>query len=226
MSALGTRVSSLYDSRFLRSYARGKIAGDPAYAAVLENLRGRERPLLDLGCGAGVLEFFLREAGFTAPIVGIDHDAKKIAAAQEIATRYDGLTFRRGDARDALDFRGDVVIIDLLHYFDGADQRRIVENAAAAADGGGMAIVRDAVRDGSWRYRMTYAQESFARAIGWLKAERLSFPERETIAGPFRDRGFEVQSLPMWGRTPFNNYLFVFRSAPHRSDASAGITNR
>jgi SAM-dependent methyltransferase len=213
VSALGTRVAALYDSRFLRTYARGKIAGDPAYAAVLDNLRGRDRPLLDIGCGAGLLEFFLREAGFDAPIVGIDHDAKKIAAAQEIASRYDGLTFRRADARDPFDFDGDVAIIDLLHYFSERDQRRIVENAARAAAGGGIAVIRDAVRDGSWRYRMTYAQESFSRAIGWLKAERLSFPARETIVAPFRDRGFAVQSLPMWGRTPFNNYLFVFRSA-------------
>jgi SAM-dependent methyltransferase len=212
VSAIGPRVASLYDSRFMRTYARSKIAGDPAYAAVLENVRGRGRPLLDLGCGAGVLEFFLREAGFDAPIVGIDHDEKKIAAAQEIATRYDGLTFRGGDARQSLDFRGDVVLLDLLHYFNESDQRRIVENAACAAAGGGIAVVRDAVRDGSWRYRLTYAQESFSRAIGWLKAERLSFPDRETIIGPFRERGFEVECFPLWGRTPFNNYLFVFRS--------------
>jgi len=212
VSAIGLRVAALYDSRFLRTYARSKIAGDPAYAAVLENVRSRRRPLLDLGCGAGVLEFFLREAGFDAPIVGIDHDGKKIAAAQEIAARYDGLTFRHGDARESLDFRGDVVLLDLLHYFEEGDQRRIVENAARAAAGGGIAVVREAVRDGSWRYRLTYAQESFSRAIGWLKAERLSFPERETIVAPFRERGFDVETVPLWGRTPFNNYLFVFRS--------------
>jgi SAM-dependent methyltransferase len=212
VSAIGHRVAALYDSRFLRTYARGKIAGDPAYAAVLDVLRGRQRPLLDLGCGVGMLAFFLREAGFDAPIVGIDHDAKKIAAAQEIAARYGGLTLHRADARDALDFRGDIVILDLLHYFQERDQRRIVESAARAAEDGGIVIVRDAVRDGSWRYRLTYAQESFSRAIGWLKAERLSFPERETIVGPFRERGFDVECLPLWGRTPFNNYLFVFRS--------------
>ena len=220
MNAIGTRVAALYDSAFLRTYARGKIAGDPVYAAVLDALRGRGRPLLDLGCGAGLLEFVLREAGFDAPIVGIDHDAKKIAAAQEIATRYDGLTFRNADAREPFDFHGDVVILDLLHYFDEQDQRRIVENAAQAADGGGIAVIRDAVRDGSLRYRLTYAQETFSRAIGWLKAERLSFPLRETIVAPFRDRGFTVDSVPLWGRTPFNNYLFVFRSA------SSGATQR
>ncbi|HEV7921222.1 MAG TPA: class I SAM-dependent methyltransferase [Thermoanaerobaculia bacterium] len=203
---VGPRVASLYRSRFLQGYARGKIAGDPAYAAAFRALP--DAPLLDLGCGAGVLSFYLRERGFRAPILGIDHDAKKIAAAQLAAARYHGLEFRAGDARAPLDFRGSTVMLDLLHYFTQPEQLAILRAAAARTPPGGVVVIRDALRDGSWRYRATYAQESFSRLIGWLRAERLHFPTRALIESAFQ--GFDGEVAPLWGRTPFNNYLFVF----------------
>ena len=46
---------------------------------------------------------------------------------------------------------------------------------------------------------------------GWLRVPRLNFPSVEQIVAPFHARGFEVSVAPMWGRTPLNNYLFVFR---------------
>ena len=99
----------------------------------------------------------------------------------------------------------------MLHYFTEAEQDAIVESIAAAIPPGGIALIRDAVRDESMRYRLTAAQEAFSRAVRWLKAERLNFPTADQIAAPFRRRGFVEEVLPMWGRTPFNNYLFVFR---------------
>jgi SAM-dependent methyltransferase len=107
-------------------------------------------------------------------------------------------------------------MLDLLHYFDDATQSRILSNAAACVAPGGVLIVRDAIRDGSWRYRVTYAQEMLARSVRWLKAERLNFPAWPTLAAL---QGFEEEIVPMWGRTPFNNYLFVFRRV------SSGMTN-
>lgn len=209
------RIASHFDSRFLRGYARGKIGSDPAYAAVFDRLP--DAPLLDVGCGIGLLSFYLRERGFRAPIAGVDHDAKKVAAASAIAARYDGLVFRTGDAREPLAFRGSVILLDLLHYFDDATQERILRNAAACVPPGGAVIVRDALRDGSWRYRVTYAQEAFSRVIRWLKAERLNFPARATLVEAFE--GFTIEETPLWGATPFNNYLFVFRRP------SSGMTN-
>jgi SAM-dependent methyltransferase len=213
--SLAGRIASHFDSRFLRGYARGKIAGDPAYAAVFD--RVPDMPLLDVGCGIGLLSFYLRERGFRGTIDGVDHDAKKIAAANAVAARYEGLTFRAGDAREPFAFRGSVVLLDLLHYFDDDAQARILRNAAACVPPGGAVLVRDALRDDSWRYRLTYAQESFSRAIRWLQAERLHFPTRAALLSAFD--GFTVEETPLWGRTPFNNYLFVFR----RPDS--GITN-
>lgn len=209
---VAARVAARYPTRFLRHYARGKISGDPLYDAVFTRLRGRDDPILDLGCGAGFLALYLRERGVTSSIRGIDHDAEKIAIARSVAG--DGMTFECGDVRGLDAWPGTVLMLDLLHYFDSATQGRLLAQAAAHAT---TVILRDAIRDGSWRYRLTYAQESFSRGIGWLKAERLHFATRETIVDAFA--GFRAEVVPMFGRTPFNNYLFVFRRE------SPGTTN-
>src|SRR5437588_12248379 len=135
-------------------YVRAKLATDPVYEAVFEHLRGSDLPVIDVGCGVGILALYLRERGFTAPIMGIDHDARKIAIAQRVAA-MDGISFSVRDARMPIGLRGNVVLLDVLHYFTSDDQSAILRNAATA---GGMILIRDAIRDGSLRYRLTYAQ--------------------------------------------------------------------
>jgi 2-polyprenyl-3-methyl-5-hydroxy-6-metoxy-1,4-benzoquinol methylase len=206
-------IALRYPRGFLRSYVRAKVATDPVYAAVFEQLRGTSEPVIDVGCGVGILALYLRERGFTAPIAGVDHDAKKIEIAKRVAAS-DGVTFRVSDARAPLASRGNVVLLDVLHYFTSEDQALILGNAARA---GGMIVIRDGIRDGSLRYRLTYVQEALSRMGGWLKAERLNFPTRETLSGSLNGE-FTVDERPMFGRSPFNNYLFVFKRA------SSGIT--
>jgi SAM-dependent methyltransferase len=199
-------IAARYDTLFLRWYARSKLATDPLYDAVAKRLRAHPYPVVDIGCGIGLMAFHLREHGFAQPITGIDHDAMKIAAASR--TAYDGMRFTTGDARDAIPAGSSVLLLDVLHYFDAVEQSRILENVARAVPPGGVAIIRDAVRDGSWRYRATYAVELFARAIHWIRAERLHFPMHDRIVSAFD--GFDIEVTPLWGSTPFNNYLFVF----------------
>ena len=218
MTEAARRVAASFGSRFLRSYVRGKLRSDPVYDAVLARVRDTTGVLVDVGCGVGLLELYLRENGVGNEITGIDHDERKVATAQAVAARYRDLHFRRGDAREAIPAGSNVLLVDVLHYFSHDDQRRILDNAAAAVPAGGFVIVRDAIRDGSLRYRLTAAQEMFSRAIRWLRAERLNCPSRDDIVAPFA--GFDQEIVPMFGRTPFNNYLFVFRRP------ASGITNR
>jgi SAM-dependent methyltransferase len=207
-SDLANRVAALYDRRILRSYARWKIRTDPVYPAVLERLRGLDAPLIDVGCGVGLLPFFLREHGYVAPILGFDFDDRKIEAARRAAVRYRGIDFVNGDARNPLPQNHNVVILDVLQYCDSAAQQRILLNAREALPPGGVAILRQGVRDGSWRHRFSTAVDAAGRVMRWMKGERLSFPSRDEVMAPFE--GFTAEVRPLWGRTPFNNYLFVF----------------
>ena len=191
-------IAAKYPTRFLRSYVRSKLARDPLYEAVLEHVRESTEPILDVGCGVGVLEMFLRDRGVRVPMTGIDLDEQKLAVALP-------------------PFRGTVVILDLLHYLTSDEQQRALAQALDRTSG--LVIVRDAVRDGTLRYRATVVQETFARAVGWLRVPRLNFPTARQIVAPFHAAGFDVSVSPLWGKTPLNNYLFVFKRA------SCGITS-
>ncbi len=201
---LAGRIAARYPTRFLRIYVRSKIRVDPVYAAVFERIGEGSEPLLDIGCGIGILALYLRARGFRASIRGVDTDDRKVAIARSVMP--EATTFSIADARAAIDSAGTIVLLDLLHYFRGDEQARILASAARSAT---TVIIRDAIRDGSWRYRLTYLQETLARVIRWLRAERLHFPTRDEVMRPFD--GFDAEVAPLYGRTPFNNYLFVFR---------------
>ncbi len=205
------QIAARFESRFLRGYAKGKLGSDPVYPAALEHFRSVPGPILDLGCGMGLLGFYLRALGVETDVVGVDFDSRKIAAAAEAARGTRGLSFREGDARERTGFRGSVAMLDLLHYFSDDDQRTLLRNAADYARPGDVVVIRDCIRDGTWRYRLTWLEETFATSLGWLRGERLNFPTLDAIAAEFRARGFEEEIRPLWGGTPFNNYLLTFR---------------
>ncbi|HEU4886879.1 MAG TPA: methyltransferase domain-containing protein [Thermoanaerobaculia bacterium] len=213
---IAERLASLYDGRALQGYVRWKVRTDLAYSAVRDALRGRTAPLVDLGCGVGLLPLYLREHGHGAAMVGIDFDQRKIDVARKAAQHYDGIEFVAGDARAPLPHGHDVVLLDILHYFDSVSQQTILANVARAAGDDGMVVIRQGIRDGSWRHRLTAIVDGLARVFRWMKAERLNFPTRAEVEAPFA--GFEVEVRPLWGRMPYNSYLFVFRrrAAAHR----------
>jgi SAM-dependent methyltransferase len=205
---IASRLAALYERRSLREYVRWKVRTDPAYHAVLERILGTDEPLVDVGCGVGLLALYLREQGFAAPIIGVDFDERKIEVARLASRGYRDIAFHVGDARSPLPDGHSVVILDILQYFDAPSRRLLLENAARAVPPGGVVIVRQALRDRSWRYRLTGLVDGLARTFHWMKAEHLQFPTREEIAAPFE--GFASDVRPLWGNMPYNNYLLVF----------------
>lgn len=203
---IAERLALLYDGRALQGYVRWKVRTDLAYSAARDALRGRTNPLIDIGCGVGILPLYLREHGHTAPITGIDFDRRKIDAAQKASRSYRDITFVSGDARDPLPQGRDVVLLDILHYFDSESQQKILQNVVAAAD---VVVIRQGLRDGSWRYRLTAIVDALARVFRWMKAERLHYPTRAEIEAHFAD--FDADVHPLWGKMPYNSYLLVFR---------------
>lgn len=209
---LARRISARYQKIWHQKYAASKLSIDPVYRNTLAAFREVSGPILDIGCGLGLLPFYLREQGVSNEMIGIDIDERKIEEARRIAGSDRSFDFRVADARVPLEFRGSVAMIDVLHYFDSESQRSILRNAATYAARGGTIVIRECPRDGSWRYRVTYAEEWLATSLGWLRGERLNFPDRRLIEEEISEEHFESTITPLWGSTPFNNYLFVFRS--------------
>jgi 2-polyprenyl-3-methyl-5-hydroxy-6-metoxy-1,4-benzoquinol methylase len=211
MKAIFDRAAARYAGtpRFYH-YAKAKLPLDPAFAAIVELLRDSTLPLLDLGCGMGLLDVCLREAGYKGTITGVDVDEKKIAAAKR-ALGVDGGGFAVGDALNFSAHAGNVVMLDVLNYFTTEEQRRLLERVAASVAPGGLAIIRTAVDEPGWRFNATKVGEWIIRASGWIPTSGWNFPKKENVERPFLEKSFTEELKPLWGLTPFNGYLFVFR---------------
>lgn len=209
-------LASRFAHPWNRQYCYWKMRTDPLYPAVTEVLLREDDgtlPLLDIGCGMGLFAAYLREAGFRGSINGIDYDARKIRAAKERLTSDDqeALQFFQGDVREALpDFRGHVTILDVLQYLDGSEQARLLETAVHSLAPGGRLIIRSGLAEPSWRFRLTRGADWFAHGCLWMKGRPVHYPDRRHLEGALTGAGLEGRFSPLWGRTPFNNYLGVF----------------
>lgn len=208
------RIAALCDRRWDYHYTRCKLRTDPVYAAVAAELAGSDLPVLDIGCGLGLLGQYLHAIGLRVPVTGFDYDARKIHAATAMAARagLGELQFRTGDARTGLPaFAGQVVILDILQFFQRDEQEALLAAAAARVAPGGRLVIRSGLRAPGWRYRVTVLADYFARATLWMKAAPVCYPDVDLFRRVLGAAGLEVTIRPLWGRTPFHNHFIVGR---------------
>ena len=201
-----------FGNRWNYFYSRTKLASDPLYPAVAEALRGSTAPLLDLGCGIGLLALALRHAGIELPYRGVDFDATKIAHARRAVGRA-GLVDVAFDvvdlAQDLPRHYGSVALLDVLQYLDAAAQARLLEGVIAMLAPGGRLVIRSGLDDGGARIRTTDAFDRFASRLGWMKTPPQRYPREAELRAAFERAGLRSTFRPLRGNTPFNNFLIV-----------------
>jgi 2-polyprenyl-3-methyl-5-hydroxy-6-metoxy-1,4-benzoquinol methylase len=207
------RVAAQFPQRWLRGYVGSKLRCDPIYPAAYELFRSSDEPILDIGCGLGLLAFYLRERGCRQPILGLDVDARKTGQGSRIAaSRYRDVDLRSQDVQESIPaFSGNIALFDVLHYLPLPEQTSLLSHLAQCVAPGGLLVIRDCPRDSRPRFWMTCVAEKCAQAISWNLNTSLHFPSRECIAGVFDENEFEREIRPLWGTLPFNNHLFIFR---------------
>lgn len=216
-----TRISARFAGRWQQGYVRGKLRHDPAFAAIsaLVGDAGVTLPVLDLGCGMGLLGQWLREHGHHGDYLGIDHDPRKVAAGRAAARGLQPpIEMRAGDLAALPPWRGHVVLLDVLHYLDRDAQVTLLAAAAGRLAGDGLLLIRGVLRDRSWRCRVTLAAEYLLAFAGWMRTPARHVPTRAELEAVLTDAGLGISARPLWGHTPFNSWLFVARRA---SPASA-----
>lgn len=215
------RIAQRFSSRPLRGYVAHKLRSDSVYPLAYDLLRASTRPILDVGCGVGLLELYLRERGLNQAITGVDIDLRKIerGVAAVAAAGHANVQLLHGDVmRSVPTTRGDVVLFDVLHYLPDGEQTDILIELARRVAPGGMLLLRDCTDDGSARFHATHVAERFAQAVAWNWRTPLHFPTFESISSVFDETEFTREIRTAWDRTPFNNRLFIFR---RRSSAAA-----
>ena len=205
------RIASLFSGRWNRNYVASKLRTDPVYEALAAQLKDSPFPLLDIGCGLGLLAFFLRTRGIEVPVLGIDYDEKKIADASLAASQF-GVThveFRHADVRLGLpNHLGNVSILDILQFFTADEQEILLTSACSRVLPGGRLIIRSGLRDSSARFTITVLGDLIAKATLWMKAAPTHYPTNKDLKRVLSPFG-ELTISPLWGKTPFNNHLIV-----------------
>ncbi len=216
-AAIG-RIARRFRGRWRQGYVRGKLRHDPGFDAIAMTLlaQGRARPLLDLGCGMGLLGHWLRARGWTGAYIGIDHDPRKLRAGRTAAQcLVPALTLRTGSLLalpHALgSFRGHVVLLDVLHYLTRDAQSALLRRCALCLEDGDVLLLRGVLRDGSWRYRVTRAEEWLLAGTGWMRSGPRHVPSAAELRGWLEALDLQVALRPLWGHTPFNSWLAVAR---------------
>lgn len=209
--AIARRIAGRFRRHAYRHYARNKVRFDPAYTAAAMLLAHSHTGLLDIGCGLGLLGFYLRERGFCGTYRGIDFDTHKIAAAQHAAGDGETLRFDGGDANALPPFCGHVALLDVLHYLDAPAQQALLREAASRIAPGGMLILRNVLRERCWRFNATVLEEYWLYATRWMPSPAVHYPTREEVLAPLQAAGLDIDVRPLWGNTPFNSFVIVAR---------------
>jgi SAM-dependent methyltransferase len=198
--------------RYHYYYVRGKLASDPLYPGAVAALRGCGAPLLDLGCGIGLLAHALRADGQAMRYAGVDFDAGKIIIANAAATRAGlaDVAFDTSDlVRERPSHRGSVALLDVLQYLPGEARERLFDDAIAMLVPGSRLVVRSGLHDANARSRTTRIVDRIANGVGWMRSAPLAYPTRDWFERKLADAGLAADFRPLHGRTPFNNWLIA-----------------
>ena len=160
--------------------ASEKLAEFRCRAHYLEKLirdhfpENKETVILDLGCGAGAMEYFARRQGF-GNITGIDRSPQQVAAARSL-----GLTgVREGEVLEVLEAlesesQGLVIAFDLLEHFTKDELLVLVDRVARVLKWGGKFLIHvpngespfsGGVRYADFTHELAFTRESLSQLL-------------------------------------------------------------
>lgn len=194
-------------------YGRSKLRHDPLFEGVLQWLPDDDLPVLDIGCGLGLLAHVLRQRNHRSAYCGVDVDAGKIGRAWRAAHRS-ALPQVRFDAVDAQAglpvHRGHVVLLDVLQYLDPVPQQALLQAASARIAAGGRLLLRTPLATGDRRDRTTRIADTLAWMTGWMGTRPRHYPTAGSLETCLAAAGLRTgPAQPLHGRTPFNSWLLV-----------------
>jgi SAM-dependent methyltransferase len=228
--------------RFAYHFARGKLGGDPVFIGLLKlGLFPGNARILDLGCGQGLLAAWLlsaRElydggdwpAGWPAPsqvadIRGVDLSRTDVKRAQ--LALAGPVRFEEGDMR-LVDFgQADVVVIlDVVHYVDGASQDDVLRRVRAALPPNGLFLTRVGDAGAGLRFLLSNWIDC---TVAFFRGSRLRHLHCRRLPDWIRALealGFRVETVPMNGDLPFANVMLIARLGEAAGPASDAVQRR
>ncbi len=214
--------------KFAWHFAKGKLRGDPAFAGMLRlGMIPNGARVLDLGCGQGLLAACLWAAeqhqrsgkwfdGWaSAPtnvrVHGIElmqTDVERARAA--LAGVADRTSFECANICDAAFPASDVVVIlDVLHYINYAQQEDVLRRIFAAIAPDGKLLLRVGDAAGGLPFHISNWVDHVVTFVRGHRLPRLYCRSVIDWKIALEKIGFAVEPMPMHEGTPFANILLV-----------------
>jgi 2-polyprenyl-3-methyl-5-hydroxy-6-metoxy-1,4-benzoquinol methylase len=187
---------------------------DPLYSAALRVFSQNRAPLLDIGCGIGLLPLCLNSQADGLNYLGVDIDAAKIGIARSAATRagVQGVRFEVADlAAGFPPHSGSVAILDVVQYLMPAVRDELLAAAADCVAPEGVLIMRVGLDDQSWRAAVTRMADKVGHSSRWMSTAPQGQPTGKGLTEILARHGMRCDFTSLSGRTPFNNWLVVGR---------------
>jgi len=172
-----------YKGPVLEWYIRIKSRIDARLDEHIHALLPRTGDIVDLGCGYGPLTYLLHWSAPERRLLGVDHDAEKVAVAAHSLLRGDNLRFEQADLLTWRPPPADAYLLkDVLHYLPMARQEELLRSCAEALRPGGVIVVRDGFTGDALRHARTRWTERFSTGLGFNKtAAPLTFMGRKDL---------------------------------------------
>lgn len=229
------RAAALYcpAGRAAEYGARGKLAGDPVYRALLSpQLIPDGSRVLDLGCGRALLAAWLKtvrqdyDAGQSTewadppPRLGSYQGIELMAADAQCARIALGSEARMiitGDMQTAVWDQADVVVmLDVLYFLEPAAQEKLLARVRRDLPINGLLLIRVADAAAGPRFWWTLLVDHIAAAWRGHGFSRFHCRPLGDWTRLLERLGFSCETQPMSAGTPFHNILIVARPENRR----------
>lgn len=214
--------------RYALHFARGKLGGDPAFAALLRlGLIPDDARVLDIGCGQALLASWLHTAaarhtagdwpsGWPPPprpgtYHGIERMARDVARAEAaLAGLGPRVRIECADMRTAAFPACDVVVIlDVLHYVDFEAQAAVLDRVRTALAPHGTLLLRVGDAGAGLPFRLSLWVDHVVTRLHGHRLGRLYCRPLADWQALLAAHGFAVRAVPMSSGTPFANVLLI-----------------
>ena len=175
--------------------------------------------VLDVGCGYGILSFFL---GFESPrrrILGIDINCARVTSIEKIVTAVpDNVSFRAGDLTVVgNEHFGCVVMEEVLHHIPKEQQQAVLDRLGDLLSDDGVFILRENNKRPSFRY---YFVNIPAEYLLYPMEEKANFRTNMELEKMLSLAGFEVEVLPVPWYSLVDISIFICRKKSVRSEVA------
>lgn len=209
------RTLALYDSAPLPDRLFVRARAFLSDLALLERHAPRAGPILDLGCGHGLLANLLATGSAERDVLGIDIDEQKIAAARRTIGARRHIDFAVQDATTTTGGPYAAIAVgDVFYLIPPDEQRRLIATCYRLLQPGGVFLWKSQVRRPRWKYAITYGQEWLMTHLGPTSGRGLYFLDTDESLDALRAAGFTATALPLRSWRPYTDVLFI----AHRLD--------